>query len=349
MADIKFSQFTNIPTPNANSFFVGYNSVTNNNTRTSLSDLITAIGGNYLPLAGGTLTGALNGTSAVFGSSITSGATGASDGSFTIKRASDGLSVANFSIDTANGFAKLFTEYSYLTFSTEGTERARFVQSNFLLGTTTNAGYKLDVNGTARVGADATINEVTVGRGGGNVADNTAIGYQSLFTNNEADSRYNTAIGYQTLFSLNSYQAINNTAVGFQSGFGLTEGFDNTAIGSNALNHSDKWDGNTAIGSASLYNLNEGDFNTALGFNSGYDFSSGNNNIFIGKGQNSVTSMSGTTMIGVDDYADGDNQMRFGSASVPNGQVDSENEWGYNAKWRVYINGSPYWIPLQFA
>jgi hypothetical protein len=44
MANIKFSQFTNAPTPNANSYFVGYNSVTNINTRTTLTDLITAIG-----------------------------------------------------------------------------------------------------------------------------------------------------------------------------------------------------------------------------------------------------------------------------------------------------------------
>jgi hypothetical protein len=44
MADIKFSQFTNAPTPNANSYFVGYNSVTNINSRTTLTDLITAIG-----------------------------------------------------------------------------------------------------------------------------------------------------------------------------------------------------------------------------------------------------------------------------------------------------------------
>jgi hypothetical protein len=44
MANKKFSQFTSAPTPNANSFFVGYNSVTNDNTRTTLTDLITAIG-----------------------------------------------------------------------------------------------------------------------------------------------------------------------------------------------------------------------------------------------------------------------------------------------------------------
>ena len=44
MADIKFSQFANTPTPNANAFFVGYNGVTGINSRTTLTDLITAIG-----------------------------------------------------------------------------------------------------------------------------------------------------------------------------------------------------------------------------------------------------------------------------------------------------------------
>lgn len=44
MADIKFSQFTNTPTPNANAFFVGYNGVTGINSRTTLTDLIAAIG-----------------------------------------------------------------------------------------------------------------------------------------------------------------------------------------------------------------------------------------------------------------------------------------------------------------
>jgi hypothetical protein len=47
MPTIAFSQFTNAPTPNANSYFVGYNSVTDDNTRISLTDLIAAIGGGY--------------------------------------------------------------------------------------------------------------------------------------------------------------------------------------------------------------------------------------------------------------------------------------------------------------
>jgi hypothetical protein len=44
MANKKFSQFTNTLVPNTNSFFVGYDNVTNDNTRTSLTDLIAGIG-----------------------------------------------------------------------------------------------------------------------------------------------------------------------------------------------------------------------------------------------------------------------------------------------------------------
>ena len=67
---------------------------------------------------------------------IASGASGYGDGSFLLKRASDGLSVANFSINTTSSLAKLSTAFSYLTFETEGVERARFVQGNLGIGTT---------------------------------------------------------------------------------------------------------------------------------------------------------------------------------------------------------------------
>lgn len=77
---------------------------------------------------------------------IASGASGYGDGSFLLKRASDGLSVANFSINTTSSLAKLSTAFSYLTFETEGVERARFVQGNVGIGTTSPS-EKLDVSG----------------------------------------------------------------------------------------------------------------------------------------------------------------------------------------------------------
>tara|TARA_R110000868_G_scaffold3103_2_gene20699 strand:- start:9898 stop:11313 length:1416 start_codon:yes stop_codon:yes gene_type:complete len=305
-------------------------------------------GSSFLVTTGGATRLTIGATgAATFSSSVTTGGqvlvntgtvnqnTKISGSQISMSRTSDAADVVYFSKNTdlgVEGTANI-NGYNGIQFRTQGAGTVK--------ATITETG-----NFTTTL--DATINGVLVGRGGGNVSTNTAIGYQSLFSNNDTHAEYNTAIGYESLVTLNSDQAINNTAVGFQSGNSIDEGFDNTAIGSNALKNSGKYDGNTAIGSASLYNSN-GDFNTALGFNSGYDLSSGQNNIFIGKGQNSIASMNGTTMIGVGDIADGDNQMRFGSASVENGMINSEDEWGYNAKWRVYINGSPYYIPLQNA
>jgi hypothetical protein len=51
-----------------------------------------------------------------------------------------------------------------ITFNTSGSEKARFVANgNFLINTTTDAGFRLDVNGTARVqgGTNGTLNLVS--------------------------------------------------------------------------------------------------------------------------------------------------------------------------------------------
>lgn len=87
-----------------------------------------------------TLGGALSGTSLSMSGGLTSGNTGGSDGSLTLKRASDGLSVGSFSVIGASSLAKLSTAYTFLTFETESTERARFVANRFLLNTTTDNG-----------------------------------------------------------------------------------------------------------------------------------------------------------------------------------------------------------------
>ncbi len=58
--------------------------------------------------------------------------------------------------------------------------------------------------------ADATINDITVGRGGGNIASNTANGYGALAFNTTGTS--NTANGLQALYF--NATGINNTANG---------------------------------------------------------------------------------------------------------------------------------------
>jgi hypothetical protein len=50
-------------------------------------------------------------------------------------------------------------------------------------------------------------------------------------------------------------------------------------------------------------------------------------------------------MIGVADVATGNNQMRFGSAVIPNGAV--ANEVNVSSKvWNVFINGTAFKILL---
>jgi hypothetical protein len=151
----------------------------------------------------------------------------------------------------------------FITFYTDTVERMRIRSSgNVLIGTTTDAGYKLDVSGSARIVSDALINGVTAGRGNGSINTNTAFGFQTLISNTTATS---------------------NTGVGFQSLATTTIGSNNTAIGSGAMRDNLSGTGNTALGVSSLL-VSTGNNNTAIGYNAGNANTTGTNNIFIGFG-----------------------------------------------------------------
>jgi hypothetical protein len=89
-------------------------------------------------------------------------------------------------------------------------------------------------NGTTLTLAnDASISGLTVGKGGGSVSTNTALGTSALQANTTGIQ--NTAVGYQSLYS--NSNASNNTAFGYQAGYGITgtnantTGSNNTYIG----------------------------------------------------------------------------------------------------------------------
>ncbi len=124
---------------------------------------------------------------------------------------------------------------------------------NVLIGTTTDNGYKLQVNG------DASINTLTVGLGGGSVAINTAVGYEAAFSNTTGQAI--TAIGYRALKFSTGDQ---NTAVGSSSLANNTTGSGNVAIGNAVLLNNTTGGGNVAIGNAALYN-NIASNNVAVG------------------------------------------------------------------------------------
>jgi hypothetical protein len=169
---------------------------------------------------------------------------------------------------------------------------------NVLIGTTTDAGYKLDV-----VGGDARFNSIRVGLGGnGSDTLSTAVGSGALNANTSGIS--NTAIGYFTL-SLN------------------ISGSNNTALGSSALRSSTQAN-NTAIGSTSLLNLSSGSNNTALGRNAARYIADGSTfltiaqqSIFIGADARPLAdSQTNQIVIGYNAIGLGTNSVVLGNSSV---------------------------------
>jgi hypothetical protein len=160
---------------------------------------------------------------------------------------------------------------------------------------------------------DASISGLTVGKGGGAVSTNTAVGANALANasntgaNNAAFGSnvlgVNTSGGVNAGFGINSLAA--NTTGGNNAGFGVaslsanTTGSFNVACGQAALQtnttagnsvavgyqalYSNNATQNTAIGSQALYS-NTAVNNVAVGYQAGYANTSGTGNIFIGQG-----------------------------------------------------------------
>jgi hypothetical protein len=204
-------------------------------------------------------------------------------------------------------------------------------------GTFTDAGFRLDVNGTARVQgvltttADAVVNGVNVGRGGGSISNNTrvsnnglnanttgnnniAIGVSALALNTEGNA--NVAIGTQAL-SLNLIGA-SNTAIGFFAAVNTTSN-DVTAIGSNALRNNTTGTQNVALGKSALTANITGSGNTALGTSALPSNTTGGNNVAIGLfALNGASTSSDNIAIGRDTIrflTSGNNNLAIGTNS----------------------------------
>jgi hypothetical protein len=177
------------------------------------------------------------------------------------------------------------------------------------ISTTTITGTGANVLGTSptiatpTITGDATISGLTVGKGGGAVATNTAVGTSTLNANTSGAT--NVAIGYQALLA-------------------NTTGGDNVAVGKGTLVTHTGGSRNTAIGSAAL-NLNTVSDNTAIGFNSLNGNTSGGSNVAVGSGALSVnTTASQNTAVG---YQAGYSFASTGTAAV--------TAFGYQAAYTI--------------
>jgi hypothetical protein len=110
----------------------------------------------------------------------------------------------------------------------------------------------IDCNGNLYTAGDAYINNLTVGRGGGNKITNTTFGYQS-FLNNITGSD-NVSVGHKALLNNNGS---NNTALGSNTGIKLTgNSSNNTFLGSNTNVNTNtlSYSNSTAIGYNAIIN-----------------------------------------------------------------------------------------------
>jgi hypothetical protein len=152
---------------------------------------------------------------------------------------------------------------------------------------------------------DTTINGVTVGKGAGSVATNTAVGASALQANTSASrftavgynaginatGSYNTVLGSYALaastsgtnntaigdYALNTNTGSNNTAVGQGAlvSSGTPSGSNNTGLGVNAIYYNQTGNYNTAVGSNALFNNTTASNNTAVGYQAGYSQTTG--------------------------------------------------------------------------
>jgi hypothetical protein len=243
-----------------------------------------------LPLAGGTLTGTLNGTSATFSSSVTAtnlSGTNTGDETLSSINALAITSVGTIATGVWNGTAITDT-YIASSAVREGTNN---VAVGYLAMDNNINGYQnvavgpsalataTGINTATAIGSSAS--EYNTGNG------NTAIGYYALRgpSTGTVNGMGNTAVGNGSLKNLTTSN--NSTALGASSGQNITTGGNNTMIGASA-------------GSAMTTNSN----NTLIGVNAGFALNStsafnGNENTFIGKfAGSSATTTSKSVIIG---------------------------------------------------
>jgi len=122
---------------------------------------------------------------------------------------------------------------------------------------------------TPTISGDASISGLTVGKGGGAVSTNTAVGASALAANTTGNS--SVAVGYQALNA--NTTSSNNTAVGYQAGYAKTTGGSNTFLGFTA-------------GSG----ITTGNNNLCVGQSAGGVLTTGASNIYIGSGSNTASS-----------------------------------------------------------
>jgi hypothetical protein len=236
----------------------------------------------------------------------------------------------------------------------------------------TTSGLQTDSANLLYSGTDLTVYGITVGRGAGAVATNTAVGNTALGGGSQtgADNnafgnlvlasnttgygntgfggagnylasalRYNTtgygnsAFGSGALAS--NTTGVQNSAFGRAALYANSTGSNNVAVGDGALN-ANTASNNTGIGYQALYSNTTGANNTAVGYQAGDVITTGTGNVIIGNGAD-PSANSGTDQIVIGNGVTGQANT---NVTIGNGTGKIYNAYTVNATWTQTSDGT---------
>jgi trimeric autotransporter adhesin len=212
----------------------------------------------------------------------------------------------------------------------------------------TTAGLLTDSANLLYSGTDLTVYGLTVGRGAGAVATNTAVGASALAA--ITTGARNTAIGYNSLLtnstgglntavgegSLKNNTAGNNTAVGVNSLLSNTSGSENTAIGRSSASVNTTGASLVAVGYGSLDSNTTGSNNVAVGLSALAANTTASNNTAVGY-QAGYANTTGTYLTAVGNQAaysntTGNANSAFGLSALRQGLITQQ------------VQATPHWV-----
>lgn len=184
--------------------------------------------------------------------------------------------------------------------------------------------------GNTAIGYQALLAQTATG------GNNTAIGYQAMYTGNNTGMTNNVAIGYRALGTGNG-GFYSNTAIGYQAGFQMASGYQNTLIGYNAGNALTGGNSNTLIGYGAGTSIGASINNAViLGGNAGGTIA--NNGIIISDGAGNIRIQSdGSGNISISATTAANGTTGVGALAVSGGASIAS---GLTLGGALYIGGS---------
>jgi hypothetical protein len=207
--------------------------------------------------------------------------------------ASSGGTNVSGSNNTYLGYNATANANNYNSSTAIGANAIITANNQIVLGTSMET---VSVPGRISVSKDITVNSLTVGKGGGSLGNNTAIGLNALYYNTTGN--YNTALGLAPLY--NNLTGSYNTGVGYYALLN-TRASNNTAIGDFAGNTNNTGSNNTYLGYGADANASTYGNSTAIGANA---IITASNQIVLGTSMETV-SVPGTITVSKDIMVNG--------------------------------------------